>query len=225
MMPCLEAEYAPCLAEPLRPAMEEMLTIRPQPRSRMGRTAARHIRKVPVRFTSSTCCHASSGTFSMSLNSRDCGAAALFTRMSSRPKVSSANSTIRLASSSRLTSPSTEAQRTPAPVSSPTKPGSPSQLSAMSPGCWFRFGAPLGATSHTTTALPSPPRARAIAAPMPRCFPHPVISATRSWELSVITAPDVRENVIWNDTRQRTKVHSKCDAKDNEMCQVTGRFW
>ena len=79
--------------------------MRPQLALRMCGTAARDIRKAPLALTPIVRSQAATGTFSISLRSAPCGAPALLTRMSSRPYRASTSSTMRLASSSRLTSP------------------------------------------------------------------------------------------------------------------------
>src|ERR1700679_688027 len=61
-------------------ALDETLTIRPQPALRIAGTAARDIRKAPLALTPMVRSQALTGTFSISLRSAPCGAPALLTR-------------------------------------------------------------------------------------------------------------------------------------------------
>ena len=182
MIPAFDAEYGVERGAPITPAMEEMLMIRPQRRRRMTGTAARHISQVPRRLMRITSSNTSIGIPSITSRSSPCGAAALLTRMSSRPKCSSAVSTIASASAASPMSPSAEAARPPAPSISDTSVWSPPHdagCSLPTTSC-RRFGTPVEARSVTTTAAPSAASARAIAWPPPSGLPHPVINATRS---------------------------------------------
>ena len=81
---------------PVSPMIEEMFTIRPDPRSIMcGRTAC-DMKKAPDRLTSITLCQSSSVIFSTVLS---IVIPALLTRMSSRPCCSITSATVRRQSS------------------------------------------------------------------------------------------------------------------------------
>src|SRR4051794_4464971 len=69
----------------LRPAPDEMFTMRPYPRAFIPGTTARVQRKVDLRFASTTACQSSSATSSSGRPTWPTTPPALFTRMSTRP--------------------------------------------------------------------------------------------------------------------------------------------
>jgi hypothetical protein len=164
-----------------------MFTIRPERWARMTGTAARLISQGPRRLTATTRSKTSIGMSATSARSGPWGAAALFTRTSSRPKRCTASATMRSASASTDTSPRAEAAVPPAAVMSATSAATPPQPAERSSCC--RLGTPAGCRSVTTTAVPRAASVRAIACPIPSGFPHPVTSATR-W--AVTSAPTGR---------------------------------
>jgi len=181
MIAAFEAEYAVERGAPTRPAIEEMLTIRPQRRCRMTGTANRDIRYVPRALMRMTSSQTATGTSSMSWRSRPCGAAALLTSTSSRPWRDTASSTMPRASPSSPMSPVTAAAAPPAALISSTTLSRPRHVaSPPSPTCsWRMLRTPVGTRSATTTAIPSAASVRAIARPMPSALPQPVTRATR----------------------------------------------
>src|SRR3989442_14670043 len=138
---------------------------------------ARLIKNVPLRLTSMTRSHASSGTSQRRRRSAPCGAAALLTSTSMRPNRASESETKRSASVARLTSPTSVRTRRPRPWISParlSRPFHPRRISA-SPSS-FSFRVPLGATSVATTSAPARANATEIARPIPCARAHPVTS-------------------------------------------------
>src|SRR3989442_11968245 len=138
---------------------------------------ARLIKNVPLRLTSMTRSHASSGTSQSRRRSAPGGAAALLTSTSMRRSGARASATKRSASAARLTSPTIVSTRRPRPSISPARlarPSPPSRISA-SP-CSFSFRVPPGATSVTTTSAPARANATGIARPIPCARAHPVTS-------------------------------------------------
>src|SRR5947209_14976538 len=86
---------------------------------------------------------------------------------------------MRRASSSRLTSPSTEEAVPPAFAICSTRLSTPPQFVSRSPGALCSLATPAGRRSETTTATPLAASARAVELPMPIGLPQPVIKATR----------------------------------------------
>src|SRR4051794_38019628 len=91
MTAALDAEYGDMSGFPSLPAMLAMLTIRPQPRSRMPGTNARQVWKMPLTLTAKACSHRStgpshSGTFGPTMPAE-------LTRMSTGPACAAAAST------------------------------------------------------------------------------------------------------------------------------------
>src|SRR2546427_728857 len=154
-----------------------MLTMRPLRRDSMCGITARLIRNVPLRLTSMTRSHASSGTSQSRRRSAPCGAGALLTSTSMRPNRASASAMKRSASVARLTSPTSVRTRRPRPWSSParlSRPFHPRRISA-SPSS-FSFRVPPTATSVATTSAPARANATEIARPIPLARAHPVTS-------------------------------------------------
>src|ERR1043166_5448755 len=99
---------------------------------------------------------------------------------------------MRRASSSRLTSPSTEEAVPPAFAICSTRLSTPPQFVSRSPGALCSLATPAGRTSETTTAMPLAASARAVELPMPIGLPQPVISATRDeWGMGVLPSSAV----------------------------------
>ena len=154
-----------------------MLMIRPLRRESMCGIRARLIKNVPLRLTSSTRSHASSGTSQMRRRSAPCGAAALLTSTSMRPKRASDSATKRSASGARLTSPTSVRTRRPSPWISAARLSSPFQLWRISSSpSSFSFRVPPVAMSVATISAPARANATDRARPTPRTRPHPVIS-------------------------------------------------
>src|SRR5262245_60749415 len=156
-----------------------MLMIRPLRRDSMCGSTARLIRKGPLRLTSITRSHASSGVSQTRRRSAPWGAAALLTSTSMRPKRASASATKRSASAARLTSPTMVRMRRPRPSISParlSRPFQPSRISS-SPSS-FSLRVPPVATSVATMSAPARAKATEIARPIPRARAHPVTSTT-----------------------------------------------
>src|SRR4051812_8877451 len=153
--------------------------MRPQPALRMCGTAARDIIKAPLALTPIVRSQAATGTFSISLRSAPCGAPALLTRMSRRPYCAITSSTMRLASSSRLTSPRVAEATPPVALICSTSVSTPPQFASVSSGALNSFATPVARRSDTTTATPLAASARAVELPMPMGLPQPVIRATR----------------------------------------------
>ncbi len=157
--PCLEAEYGAPRTTPCLPAVDAMLMIRPQPRSRMPPvlSTSRVTRKTLLRLVSMTSSHSSSA---MSAVTPPPLRPALLTRTSTVPKWSTAARTkVRTASGERTS--------TAAP-------------SASMPSSWscLTVAATLSASrAPMNTRCPAEPNCRAAARPMP--LVAPVISATR----------------------------------------------
>ena len=138
---------------------------------------ARLIRNVPLRLTSSTRSHASSGTSQSRRRSAPCGAAALLTSTSTRPNRARASFTNRSASAARLTSPSSVRTRRPRPSISAARLSSPFQPRRISSSpSSFSFRVPPVATSVATISAPARANAIESARPIPRTRPHPVTS-------------------------------------------------
>src|SRR5688572_25529488 len=130
---------------------DEVLTTRPQARSRMPGSAACAQRKVPFRLTSSTASHCSSVIFA-AIASRLIPA--LLMRMSRRPKASTACSTMRSHSLFRVTSPATTSALAPALRISPATVSRPAAFASL-----------------IATSAPSRAKRRAVAAPIPPAAP------------------------------------------------------
>src|SRR3990172_6988626 len=150
-------------------ATEAVFTIRPYVWRIIGTAAACEHRNVPLRLTSRTGSQRSSPlnvtSPSFILPARASRLMpALLTRMSSRPKVCSACSTMRATSSRRETSPLAMATAAPTDWSAAADSSSP----AVS-------------TSVRNKRAPSSAKRCAVARPMPD--PAPVIQATLSWSL------------------------------------------
>src|SRR3989441_10102518 len=146
-----------------------MFTILPYRWCFIAGSTARHARNTPRRFTAMTRSHSS--TVISSIVPRVIGMvakiAALFTRMSMRPKRASADSAIAFVLASSATSARTLCPR--APSSEAT------------------VAAAASSTSATTTLAPAAARAREYAFPMP--WPPPVTMATRPPRRSGMDAP------------------------------------
>src|SRR3990172_3646556 len=137
-------------------ASEAMLTMRPPPRSRMGRIAAREQLKVPPRLTSTILSHSACD---MSSTRRGRPKPALFTRRSSPPSSATARATMACAwLSSATLAVTTTARRPSARTSSAT-------VRARS-------------SSRSFTATSAPSRASPSARPRPIPCPAPVTSET-----------------------------------------------
>ena len=129
-------------------------------------------------------CQASTGISSIWPRSSPCGAPALFTKISKRPKRSIVCATNRAASASSETSPTKLAAWPPAASISAVRVSRPCHAAGCAPASVWSFATPPDATSDTATMTPSAANRRAVAAPMPFCLPQPVISATRPSDLS-----------------------------------------
>src|SRR5215470_15290042 len=153
--------------------------MRPLRRASMCGITARLIRNVPLRLTSSTRSHASSGVSQTRRRSAPCGAAALLTSTSTRPNRPSASATKRSASAARLTSPTVVCTLRPSAWISParlSRPFQPTRISS-SPSS-FSLRVPPVAMSVATMSAPARAKASDMARPIPRTRPHPVISTT-----------------------------------------------
>src|SRR5262245_18469589 len=153
--------------------------MRPLRRASMFGITARLIRNVPFRLTSSTRSHASSGVSQTRRRSAPCGAAALLTSTSTRPKRPSASATKRSASAARLTSPSVVWTLRPSAWISParlSRPFQPTRISSRPSS--FSLRVPPVGMSVATVSAPARANASEIARPIPRTRPHPVIKTT-----------------------------------------------
>ena len=104
-------EYSGIAAEGRLPAVEQTLTIRPQPRSAIAGAAARIARSGAITLISYWARQSSSGTSS---RSRHRAEPALLTRTSRAPKLSLAAASIRSPASSAVTSSASASARPPA---------------------------------------------------------------------------------------------------------------
>src|SRR5256712_3726026 len=154
-----------------------MLMMRPLPRDSMWGITARLIKNVPLRLTSMTRSHASSGTSQSRGRWARCGAGALLPSTSMRPNRASASAMKRSASVARLTWRPRVRTRRPRPWSPParlSRPFHPRRIPA-SPSS-FSFRVPPTATSVATTSAPARANATEIARPIPLARAHPVTS-------------------------------------------------
>ena len=115
--PILDTLYGGMVTAAIGPAMEAMLMMRPCRRSMKWGARAFASRKMDLTFTAKTWSQSASVLFVKGIPGRE-ATPALFTRMSSLPKVSSALPTMRSISTCRVTSHSRARARRPSPFTS-----------------------------------------------------------------------------------------------------------